>query len=198
MKKLPVILFSILFLAVAALFVLQFTGKQKGSKDKNASEAESTAVGIAFVNIDTIVFNFKMFKDRRADLIEKQQKAEAELNTRGNQYERGVRDFQEKVSKGLVTRSAAAEMEQALIQQQQDLVNLRDKLQADLVEEDQVMNRQILEYITTFLEENKAEYNYEYIFGKSFGSVLLYGSSANDITKKVLDALNTKYQAEKK
>ncbi|NMC37890.1 MAG: OmpH family outer membrane protein [Bacteroidales bacterium] len=198
MKKLPVILFSILFLAVAALFVLQFTGKHNGSKDKSASESESTARGIAFVNIDTIVFNFKMFEDRRADLIEKQQKAEAELNTRGNQYERGVRDFQEKVSKGLVTRSAAAEMEQALIQQQQDLVNLRDKLQADLVEEDQVMNRQILEYITKFLEENKAEYNYEYIFGKSFGSVLLYGSSANDITKKVLDALNAKYQAEKK
>lgn len=198
MKKLPVILFSILFLAVAALFVLQFTGRYKGSKDKSTSEAESTAKGIAFVNIDTIVFNFKMFEDRRADLMEKQQKAEAELNTRGNQYERGVRDFQEKVSKGLVTRSAAAEMEQALIQQQQDLVNLRDKLQADLVEEDQVMNRQILEYITTFLEENKAEYNYEYIFGKSFGSVLLYGSSANDITKRVLDALNAKYQAEKK
>ncbi len=198
MKKLPVILFSILFLAVAALFVLQFIGKHKGSKDNGASEAASTASGIAFVNIDTIVFNFKMFEDRRADLIDKQQKAEAELNTRGNQYERGVRDFQEKVSKGLVTRSAAAEMEQALIQQQQELVNLRDKLQADLVEEDQVMNRQILEYITTFLEENKSEYNYEYIFGKSFGSVLLYGSSSNDITKKVLDALNAKYQAEKK
>jgi outer membrane protein len=198
MKKLPIILFSVLFLAVAALFVLQFTGKNKVSKDKSASEAESTAKGIAFVNIDTIVFNFKMFEDRRADLMEKQQKAEAELNTRGNQYERGVRDFQEKVSKGLVTRSAAAEMEQALIQQQQDLVNLRDKLQADLVEEDQVMNRQILEYITKFLEENKTEYNYEYIFGKSFGSVLLYGSSGNDITKRVLDALNAKYQAEKK
>ena len=198
MKKLPIILFSILFLAVAALFILQFTGKNKVIKDKSASEAESTAKGIAFVNIDTIVFNFKMFEDRKADLLDKQQKAEAELNTRGNQYERGVRDFQEKVSKGLVTRSAAAEMEQALIQQQQDLVNLRDKLQADLVEEDQVMNRQILEYITKFLEENKAEYNYEYIFGKSFGSVLLYGNSANDITKKVLDALNAKYQAEKK
>lgn len=198
MKKLPVILFSLLFLAVAALFVLQFTGNRKHGEDKNTSEAENTASGIAFVNIDTIVYNFKMFEDRRADLIDKQQKAEAELNTRGNQYERGVRDFQEKVSKGLVTRAAAAEMEQALIRQQQDLVNLRDKLQADLVEEDQVMNRQILEYITTFLEQNKAEYNYEYIFGKSFGSVLLYGNSANDITKKVLDALNAKYQAEKK
>jgi outer membrane protein len=77
-------------------------------------------------------------------------------------------------------------------------VNLRDKLQSDLLEEDQVMNRQILEYITTFLEENKEAYNYQYILGKSFGSVVLYGNNSLDITQKVLDGLNAKYQAEKK
>lgn len=198
MKKLSVILFSILFLAVAVLFVLHFTGGRKSGNNAGGGEAATSPQGIAFVNIDTIVFNFKMFEDRRSDLIEKQKKAEAELNTRGNQYERGIKDFQNKVSKGLITRAAAAEMEQALIQQQQELVNLRDKLQADLVEEDQVMNRQILEYITTFLEENKSEYNYDYIFGKSFGSVVLYGNSGHDITRKVLDALNAKYKAEKK
>jgi len=41
-------------------------------------------------------------------------------------------------------------MEQGLIQQQQELVTLRDKLQSNLVEEEQVMNRQIMEYITKF------------------------------------------------
>ena len=76
-------------------------------------------------------------------------------------------------------------MEQALAQQQQELVGLRDKLQSNLMEEEQVMNRQILEYITKFLEENKSEYNYQYIFGKSFGSVVLYGDSGLDITQRV-------------
>jgi Skp family chaperone for outer membrane proteins len=66
------------------------------------------------------------------------------------------------------------------------------------MEEEQVMNRQILEYITTFLEQNKSDYNYQFILGKSFGSVLLYSDSTLDITPKVLDALNKKYQAEKK
>ena len=199
MKKLSVVLFSILFLAVVALFFLHFSGRNKDvGKNKTGAEVEAAASGIAYVNIDTIVFKFKMFEDRKAELLEKQKKAEAELNSKGGQYERGVKDYQEKVNKGLVTRATAAEMEQALMQQQQDLVNLRDKLQSDLLEEDQVMNRQILEYITTFLEENKTEYNYQYILGKSFGSVVLYGNSSNDITQKVLDALNTKYQAEKK
>jgi outer membrane protein len=198
MKKITVVLFVVLFAAVAALFILQFAGKKNGGNGKSQSSAVSTASGIAYVNIDTIIFNFDMFADRRNELVTKQTSAETELNNKSQQYQRGVNDYQEKVNKGLITRATAAQMEQALLQQQQDLVNLRDKLQSDLMEEEQVMNRQVLDYITRFLEENKSQYNYQFILGKSFGSVVLYGDSALDITKTVLDALNLKYKSEKK
>ena len=131
-------------------------------------------------------------------MIKKQQNADAELNSKGTQYQTGVKDYQDKVNKGLVTRASAAQMEQALLQQQQDLVALRDKLQSGLVEEEQVMNRQVMEYITKFLEENKSEYNYQFILGKSFGGVVLYSNSSLEITRRVLDALSKKYQSEKK
>jgi len=195
MKNLSVILFAVLFLALAVLYFLHFSGNKK--VDQTVTVSESPAQGLAYVNIDTVIFRFDMFKDKREDLLTKQKSAEAELNSKGTQYEKGARDYQEKVQKGLVTRATAAEMEQALLQQQQELVGLRDKLQSNLMEEEQVMNRQILEYITRFLEENKSEYNYQYIFGKSFGSVILYGDPASDITQKVLDAINKKYQGEK-
>jgi len=199
MKNLSVILFVALFTAVAALFILHFTSDNKNDKsDIPDTPAMVTDQGIAYVNIDTIIFNFEMFFDRREELLGKQKNAETQLTTKGNQYERGAKDYQEKVNKGLVTRAAAAEMEQALLQQQQELINLRDQLQSDLIEEEQVMNRQIIDYITRFLEENHSEYNYRYILGKSFGSVVLYGDEALDITKRVLDGLNEKYKAEKK
>ena len=79
-------------------------------------------------------------------------------------------------------------MEQSLIQQQQELVELRDNLQTDLIEE-QVMNRQIIEYITSYLEENK-RIQLQYILGKSF-EVVLYKTRL-DITDKVTKALNDK------
>jgi outer membrane protein len=199
MKKLSIALFAVLFAAVAVLFFLQFSGNKKTKKNTlTETSTDNPANGIAYVNIDTVVFKFNMYSDRKAELLEKQKKAEAELNSKGSQYEKGVKDYQDKVNKGLVTRATAAEIEQSLYTQQQELVNLRDKLQSDLLEEDQVMNRQILEYITTYLEEHKAEYNYHYIFGKSFGSVVLYGNASYDITQKVLDGLNLKYQTEKK
>ena len=199
MKKLSVALFSVLFLAIAFLYLLHFLSNRKNKT--NVTEpvpVTSSAQGIAFINIDSVIINFGMFFDRREDLLAKQKKAEAELNSKGSQYEKNARDFQEKVTKGLVTRATAAEMEQGLLQQQQELVTLRDKLQSDLLEEEQVMNRQIIDYITTYLEENKSEYNYQFILGKSFGSVVLYGDSALDITRRVTDAINSKYKAEKK
>jgi len=198
MKNLTNILLALLFLAVASLFVLHFTGNKKNSGNNTEVAAGAVADGIAFVDIDTVVFKFNMYADRREELLEKQRNAEAELNSKGTQYERGVKDFQDKVNKGLVTRATAAEMEQSLLQQQQELVNLRDQLQSNLLEEDQVMNRQILEYITTYLEENKSQYNYQYVLGKSFGSQILYSDSAMDITQQVVDGLNAKYQTEKK
>jgi len=199
MKKLSVVLYVVLFLAVAGLYFLHFSGNKKTKKsDTTLNTVGSSAQGIAYISIDSVIFKFDMFFDRRNDLMSKQKSAEAELNSKGSQYEKGAKDYQEKVNKGLITRATAAQIEQSLVQQQQELVSLRDKLQSNLMEEEQVMNRQILEYITKFLEENRSEYNYQYIFGKSFGSVVLYGDNTLDITQKVLDAINKKYKEEKK
>jgi outer membrane protein len=199
MKKLSVALYVVLFLAVAGLYFLHFSGNKKSKKNETTGNiAGSTAQGIAYINIDTVIFKFDMFLDRRNDLMAKQKSAEAELNSKGNEYQKGAKDYQDKVNKGLVTRATAAQIEQSLVQQQQELVSLRDKLQSNLVEEEQVMNRQVLDYITKFLEENRADYNYKYILGKSFGSVVLYGDNSLDITQKVLDAINKKYKGEKK
>jgi len=199
MKKLTVILFVVLFLAVAVLYFFQFKGSNKTAKaDASGSINVMPGQGIVYVNLDSVIFNFKMFIDRKDELMSKQKNAEAELNSKGTQYQNGVKDYQDKVNKGLITRARAAEIEQGLVQQQQELVSLRDKLQSNLVEEEQVMNRQILDYITRFIEDNKTQYNYQFVLGKSFGGPVLYSNSSLEITQQLLAALNKKYQSEKK
>jgi outer membrane protein len=186
-----------MFLAIAVLYFFQFKGNNKAAK-ANTTVNEMPGQGIVYVNIDSVIFKFDMFTDRRDELITKSKNAEAELNSKGSLLEKGVKDYQDKVNKGLVTRATATQMEQGLTQQQQELVGLRDKLQSNLVEEEQVMNRQVLEYITKFIEENKATYDYQFILGKSFGGPVLYSNSSLDLTQQLLVALNKKYQSEKK
>ncbi len=134
----------------------------------------------------------------RDELMEKQSSAEAEMNSKGTQYQAGVKDYEEKVRKGLVTRATAAQMEQALLQQQQELVNLQEQLQRNLMEEEQVMNRSILDYMYEYLEVYNLEGNYDFILGKSFGGVILNGNKGLDITQDVLKGLNEYFAAENK
>src|SRR5665811_352368 len=99
MKNLSVTLFVVLFLAVIGLYFLHFTGTQKTIKSvTTGTQAQSTAQGIAYVNIDSVIIKFDMFLDKRNDLITKQKSAEAELNAKGGQYEKGARDYQDKVN----------------------------------------------------------------------------------------------------
>ena len=199
MKKLPLIFSAAALAAVILLFVLEFTEKDEHDKSESRAAAEFVATGrIAYVKVDSIIMYLDMYFELRDELIKKQEEAEAELNSRGSQYETQAKDYEDKVRKGLVTRATAAQMEQDLIQQQQQLVSLRDQLQYALMDEEQVMNRRILEYIYDYLEVYTVENNYEYILGKSFGGPLLYANSNLDITADVLQGINKAYAEKKK
>jgi outer membrane protein len=199
MKKIYLVINVVLILAVGALYFFQFKGDKNSNRTLTAGEVkELPSQGIVYVNIDTIIFNFEMYMDGSNDLMASQTRAETELNSKSTEYQKNVADYTDKMNKGLITRATATQMETALTQQQQDLVNLSNTLQTNLQEEETVMNRQVLEYIQKYLEEFKLAYNYQYILAKSFGSVVLYSDPSLDITQTVLEGLNQKYLSEKK
>lgn len=191
MKKLPLILSVVSILAVGLILILDLTEKEEKNEVKGGEVISNNSTGeIAYVVIDSIIFKFDLYFELRDELMKKQQSSEAELNSKGSVYEAGAKDYEDKVRKGLVTRATAAQMEQALLQQQQDIVNLRDELQYALMEEEQVMNRTVLDYIYTYLEEYNKEANYKYILGKTFGGPVLFSNSSLNITDDVLKGLN--------
>jgi outer membrane protein len=97
----------------------------------------------------------------------------------------------------LVTRREAAELEQLLLQEQQNLLRLRDDLAMELAEEEQVRNRRLINNIMEFLREYNKDYNYQFIFSNSFGDNMLFASDSLNITYPVLEGINKKYREEK-
>ncbi len=171
-----------------------------GCKDKASESGQGQSVtsnGIAYVELDSVIAHFNMAIDKTAELTEKQKNKEAELTAKSQTWDRDVRDYQTKASKGLITRATMAEMEQSLQQRQQDLLTLRDQMAYDLNEESIVAQRQVLEYINQFLSEFNKEYNYQYILAKQFPGPILYSDATLEITQAVTDGLNAKYAAEK-
>ena len=201
MKRVNLIINIVLAIAVGVLFVLYFTGNEKSSPEQTEEKlAENNSTGkgeMAYINIDTLMNNMDMFFDVRNKLVDKQKSLEAELNSRSKDFEKQATDFQEKVRKGLVTRSRAQEIEQELYLEQQNLISLKDKLSMELAEEEQVMNRQLIYYITDYLEEYNKEKNYQFIISNSLGGPLLYASDKQDITNDVVEGINAKYAKER-
>jgi outer membrane protein len=198
MKNLSLILNGILIVAVGVLFFLHFTS---GPKTKNSGKTDSTraitGVSIVYINIDTLLNNYEYFADLQDEILDKQSELEAQLNSRTRNYERNAQSYQDKVNKGLVTRREAAELEQSLYQEQQEILQLRDQLALELQEEEQVRNRRLIDNIMVFLKEYNKDYNYQYIFSNSFGSNILYAGDSLDITYSVLEGINKQYREQK-
>ena len=200
MKNLSLILNGILILAVGALFYLHFSPEEKTGKDSSpAGQAANTGPGqgIVYVNIDTLLNNYGYFQELQDEFADRQAEMEAELNNRSRQYEASALDFQNKVQKGLVTRREAAQLEQALMQEQQNLLQLRDQLSLELAEEEQVSNRRLINAIMEYLKEYNKDYNYQFVFSNSFGDNVLFADEGLDITASVLVGLNAQYESEK-
>jgi outer membrane protein len=182
-------------LAVAGTLFISGCGKnQAGAVVEKSNDVKTS---IAYVELDTVIARFDMAKDKATELEEKTKNSEAELTSKSQAFDRDVRDYQNKVQKGLITRATAAEMEQTLQQQQQTLLARRDEMAYNLNEESLVAQRQVLEYINQYLTEFNADHGYEYILAKQFPGPILFSDTSLDITEAVVTGLNTKYNAEK-
>jgi len=168
------------------------------TKDANQSNTQiSSTFSAAWVNVDTLINNYDMYFDMQKELEESGRKSEAELTTKSRDFEREATDFQNKVQKGLVTRSQAEQLQQGLAAKEQELYRLRDELRAKIADEQQVKLRLIQVSITDFLTEYNKTKGYHVILSSTFGGPLLYGHPSLDITQDVLKGLNEKYSSVK-
>lgn len=198
MKKFTLIFNIVLALAVVALFVLHFTSKSgKSTVASNGKTETSTELSAnftaAWVNVDTVLNSYDMYFDMRKELEVNSRKLEAELNAKSRTFEKEAMDFQDKVQKGLVTRSEAQQLQTTLANKEQELYRLRDEMRMQLAEEEQVKLRKIQNSITEFLKEYNEDKGYHIILSSTFGGPMLYGHPALDITNDVVKGLNTKY-----
>jgi len=181
-------------IAVTGILALTGCGKNKVNTDQVSQTADK---GIAFIELDSVIAHFDMALDKTSELEQKTKNSEAELTAKSQAFDRDVKDYQNKAQKGLITRATAAEMEQTLAQQQQQLLTLRDQMAYNLNEEGTVAQRQVLEYINMYLAEFNADGRYQYILAKQFPGPILYSDSTLDITAAVITGLNTKYKSDK-
>ncbi len=191
-----------ILLAASAVALLAAAGcADKKGTSTAVSGADTVTVAasasVAYFNLDTLLTKYDMYIDMRSAYEEKVQKADAELTSKGRALKRNVRDYQEKVQNGLVTRAQAQTIEENLNKQQQAFVSHRDKVMGEMAEEEQVMLNQIQYSITEYLKEFNKDYQYGVILSTTTAGPIFNADPKLDITTVLLEGLNKKYASEK-
>ncbi|MGL5959608.1 MAG: OmpH family outer membrane protein [Bacteroidales bacterium] len=200
MKKLSVILSVVaLGLSITAFtFVLLRSASTTSSFVSNPDAPVIASGSVVFVNIDSLMRGYDMYFDVQKDFEAKAKKKDGDFTARMKKFETDARDFQNKVEKGLITRSQAQQLQEGLAKREQELMQLRQQLQMELQEEEAVMLRQIQSNIHDYIQEYNKEKGYSLILSNSGNNVLLYGASSLNITSEVLKGLNANYVKQRK
>lgn len=175
------------------LFLTKDTKKAEAPVEGEATEAAASKGDIVYVDLDRILMDYDMANDLRSVVETKAQNIQAEVTRRGKKLENDVKSFQEKMNKGLMTRSVAEVQQQKLMQQEQEFNEYAAKKQAEIQEEQVVMMNQLGDAIKTFLDKYNAEKQYAIILTNSGGAPVITADATLDITEDVLAGLNDEY-----
>lgn len=198
MKNAPLILSIIAILAAAVFGILFFTsdkgtGTAPAATDGSTPEVTAAKGDIVYIQLDRILQEYDMANDLRSVVETKVQNIQAEVDRRGKKLESDVTSFQEKLNKGLMTRSVAEVQSEKLRQQEAEFNNYANQKQNEILEEQTVMMNQLADAIKTFLDRYNEEKQYAMILTNQGGAPVITGDATLDITDDVLTRLNEEY-----
>ena len=192
MKNISLILNIVLIIAVTLLYIDKFTGNS-GNEDVN-TETSGGGGDVVYINLDSLMNSYDLYNELKTELMQEQQKLEGNLNSKLKGYQRRAMEFQQKVEKRLVTSSQAEDMQRQLMNEQQNLGQLKDQLQMQLMEKEQKMTKQIYDKLNNYLEKYNETKKHKIILGNTMGNVVLKANEKLDITSVILTGLNEEYQ----
>ncbi len=208
----PRIINIILFIAVAVLYYLHFSGGNK-TTDATAKSADSIAAAkpivkmpkeikaskIVYINSDVLNAKYEYVKDLTSAAQAKQSKLESTYQAKGQKLQQDYAEFQQKASQGLLSENQSAAAQEDLTKRKEELDRMEAQLQT-LMEEIQKSNEEVRKTVVDYVKEyNKtSKYNYILTYTNGPGGVVILANDSLDITSEIIDGLNAQYKAKKK
>jgi len=186
------ILTVVLLVAVAVLYVLFFTKKEKISPV--AAAAGKSSGLILTVNNDSIVANFVLVEILKSDLEKEMANYQAELQKKSDAIQEKYRIFKSNVDNNVLTQTQMQNGQNQLMKEQSALEALQAKYMDIMSKKEVSVHREIMDSITNATKRiNDANYKADYVFATSETSPIFYANPAYDITQQVIEELNNAY-----
>ena len=188
-------------LTIAAFAALTTTACNKSNSQPEAKESNSSkstaAMKIAYVEVDSIMSQYKFCKDYSLVLQKKGQNIQNTLAAKQRALQSAAANFQQKVQQNAYTREQAEAIQAGLQKQNNDLQALNQRLTTEFQAETDSYNAALRDSIQHFLAVYNKDKKYSLILSKA-GDNLLYVDKAFDITNEVVAGLNKAYKPSEK
>mgnify|MGYP003439703188 FL=1 len=192
MNKIQLVINIVLVAAVAALFVIFYSG-QKPASAETAALDPTEVIPVAYLNVDSLLTNYTFALEASDKLMSKQEDARVKMNTKLRTFQNEVADFQRKLeNNAFLSRERAEKEQQRLAKKEQELQELEAKLTQDIMMENQKLNLQLADSLNNFLKECNADGRCHIILSNSAKDNVLMANEQYDITEEVINGLNAR------
>lgn len=186
-----------LALATIATVVMTSCDKSKQQTSQQASTVAtggSTSTKIAFVEVDSIMSQYKFCKEFSLVLQKKGQNIQSTLAAKQQQLQAAAANFQQKMQQNAYTREQAEAIQAGLQKQNNDLQVLNQRLSGEFQTETDKYNAALRDSLNHFLTIYNKDKKFGLILSKA-GDNILYADKAYDITRDVVAGLNKAYKS---
>ena len=184
-------------LAFVATMGMTSCDKSNPQMDQKANASAKAAAGdmkIAYVEVDSIMSQYKFCKEYSLILQKKGQNIQNTLAQKQQALQAAAANFQQKVQQNAYTREQAEGVNASLQKQNNDLQILNQRLSAEFQNETDQFNKALRDSIQHYLASYNKDKKYSIIFSKQQGDNLLYADKAYDITNEIIAGLNKAYK----
>jgi outer membrane protein len=188
-----------LFLIMGMALCLASCNNKETGKVETAQNAgtEATGLRIAYVELDSLMSQYQLYKDYEGVLTRKGADIQNTLGQRQRRLESSAAAMQRKYeNNGFQTRDELENAQRNLQQQEMELQELAAKLNNEFNEEQARINQEARDSIQNFLKIYNQTKKYDYVMIKA-GDNLLIANPQYNITKDIVTGLNKRYNANK-
>ena len=184
---------ALAFVATMGMTSCDKSNPQMDQKANASAKAPAGDMKIAYVEVDSIMSQYKFCKEYSLILQKKGQNIQNTLAQKQQALQAAAANFQQKVQQNAYTREQAEGVNASLQKQSNDLQMLNQRLSAEFQNETDQFNKALRDSIQHYLASYNKDKKYSIIFSKQ-GDNLLYADKAYDITNEIVAGLNKAYK----
>ena len=152
MKRIKFLVNGLAALAVLLLFS-QCASKASTSVAEAPAQGGLTGMKIAFVEVDTLLAKYNFCVDLNEAMVKQSENVRLTLNQKATELEKQKREFQTKYQNNAYISQDRAQSEyNRIAKMEQDLQNLSNKLQTELMNENEKNSLMLRDSINAFLK----------------------------------------------